>query len=454
VGEITLSEETEKNLHGLVKEKNWPKVNEIAKDTHPHDLWEFIEELDEDVQREILSNMRRSVLVELLPELPDDRQVEFIEIISPKKAAELLVKLPPDERVDVLKNLPLDAKRNILRCFTKEEREEARILLRHPSDTAGGIMTTEVVHLSAENTVKEAIDYIREKAREFEMIYYVYVVDKDKRLAGVLSLRDLVLASADNMLRDIMNPDVIRVDARTDQEAVARITADYDLTVVPVVDENDILLGIVTVDDVLDVIEEEVVEDMGHLAGTGEKIDKLIDASIWAVVKARLPWLIFALFGGLISAYVLKLFETTLTLATFIMLALFIPVIMALGGNVGVQSSTIFIRGLATKDIEKPGRYFLRELKIGFIMGVLIGIGMAIVAQLIVQMPMIGIIVGTSMFFAMTLASATGILIPMFFSRLGVDPAISSSPFITTTQDILSLTVYFTLATAMLHYLP
>ncbi len=451
MGEITLSKETEKDLQRSVKEKNWSRINEIAEEIHSYDLGEFVEELDGDVQHEILSNMGRGILVDLLPELSDERQVEFVEILSPRRAAELLVKLPPDERVDVLKNLPLDAKRKVLRYFTEEEREEARRLLRHPSDTAGGIMTTEVVHLNADNTVKEAIDYIREKARDFETIYYVYIVGKDKRLVGVLSLRDLVLASADDILKDVMNPDVIKVDAGTDQEAVARITADYDLMMVPVVDENDILLGIVTVDDVLDVIEEEVVEDMGHLAGTGEKLDKLIDASTWSVVRARLPWLIFALFGGLISAYILKFFETTL--AAFITLALFIPAIMALGGNVGVQSSTIFIRGLATNDIEKPGRYFLRELKIGFIMGVLLGIGIAMVAQLVVQMPMLGAIVGTSMFFTMTLASATGILIPTFFNRVGVDPAVSSSPFITTTQDILSLTIYFTLATAMLHYL-
>ena len=395
--------------------------------------------------------MGRGILVDLLPELSDERQVEFIEILPPERAAELLMKMPSDEGVDVLENLAPDVKRKVLRYFTEEEREEARRLLRYPSDTAGGIMTTEVVHLNTDNTVKEAIDYIREKARDFETIYYVYVVGKDKRLVGVLSLRDLVLATTDDMLKDVMNPDVIKVNAGMDQEAVARITADYDLTVVPVVDENDILLGIVTVDDVLDVIEEEVVEDMGHLAGTGEKLDKLIDASTWSVVRARLPWLIFALFGGLISAYILKFFETTL--AAFITLALFIPAIMALGGNVGVQSSTIFIRGLATNDIEKPGRYFLRELKIGFIMGVLLGIGIAMVAQLVVQMPMLGVIVGTSMFFTMTLASATGILIPTFFNRVGVDPAVSSSPFITTTQDILSLTIYFTLATAMLHYL-
>jgi magnesium transporter len=446
---MTLSSKIEKTLRAQVEEKNWSKVNEIAEDIHPHDLWEFIEEFDEDTQYEVLSNMGREVLVELLPELPDERQVEFIEVLSPGRAAELLTNMPPDERVDVLKNMHLDLKRKILRYFTIEEREEARILLKHPSDTAGGIMTTEVVYQDADNTVKDAISYIRDKARDFETIYYVYVV-KDEKLVGVLSLRDLVLASADDKLKDIMNPDVIGVNAETDQEAVARITADYDLAVVPVVDDTDKLLGIVTVDDVLDVIEEEASEDMGHFAGTGEKLDKLIDAPTLSVVKARLPWLIFALFGGLISAYVLKLFDT---LATFVMLALFIPAIMALGGNVGVQSSTIFIRGLATGDIEKPLRYFLRELKIGFIMGVLISIGIAIIAQAVVQMPMIGIIVGTSMFFTMTLASATGILIPIFFNRVGVDPAISSSPFITTTQDILSLTVYFSLATAMLHYL-
>ncbi|MEE8401190.1 MAG: magnesium transporter [Candidatus Hydrothermarchaeaceae archaeon] len=452
MGAITLSEEVKDNLSAQIREKNWPKVNEISVEIHPYDLWEFIEELSEDTQQEILSNFRRRILVELMPELPDERQIEFVEIISPKRAAELLTTMPSDDGVDVLINLPLDVRRKILRYFKKEEREDIRRLLKHPADSAGGIMATEAVYLPEEVSVKEAIDYLRETAREFETIYYVYVSDKEQKLVGVLSLRDLVRAPGDDMLKDIMNPDVIKVNAEMDQEAVARITADYDLAVVPVVDDNNILLGIVTIDDVLDVIEEEVVEDMGHLAGTGEKIDKLIDAPLLTVVKARLPWLIFALIGeGLISSYVLKLFETTL--AAFIMLALFIPVIMALGGNVGVQSSTIFIRGLATKDIEKPGRYLLRELKIGFIMGILIGVGVTIVAQLVVKMPIIGIIVGTSMFFTMTLASVTGILIPGLFSRIGIDPAISSSPLISTTQDILSLTIYFSLAKSMLNFL-
>ena len=449
---MTLSGKTEETLRRLLVEKNYQELNEIARDAHPHDLWEFIEKLEQDVQHAVLSNLKRDVLGELLPELPDERQVEFIEVLSAKRASELLMRMPPDERVDVLKNLHLDIKRAILTYFTKEEREEARVLLKHPPDTAGGIMTTEVVFQDAENKVKDAVAYIRDRARDFETIYYVYVV-KDERLVGVLSLRDLVLASADESLKDIMNPDVIKVSAETDQEDVARITADYDLTVVPVVDDEDKLLGIVTVDDVLDVIEEEAQEDMGHFAGTGEKRDKLIDAPVSAAVKARLPWLVFALFGGLISAYVLKLFESSLNLTSFIVLALFIPAIMALGGNVGIQSSTIFIRGLATGDIESPWKYFLRELKIGFIMGILIGIGLAVVAQLVVSMPKIGIIVGTSMFFAMTLASISGILIPHFFDRIGVDPAVSSSPLITTIQDILSLAVYFSLATAMLYYL-
>ncbi len=185
MGEITLSKEIEENLQGLIKEKDWPRVNEVAEDIHPYDLWEFIEKLDEAVQQEALSNMGRGILVDLLPELPDERQIEFIEILPPKRAAELLMRMPSDEGVDVLKNLSTSAKRNILRYFTKEKQEEARRLIRHPSDTAGGIMTTEVVYLDAENTVKDAIDYIREKARDFETIYYVYVVDKDKRLVGV-----------------------------------------------------------------------------------------------------------------------------------------------------------------------------------------------------------------------------------------------------------------------------
>jgi magnesium transporter len=449
---IALPRDTREKLKRLIEKRDWRKLNKEASKIHPYDFSEFIQDLDIELQEEILANLNPEILAELLPELPEKRMFGFITLLSPRRAAGLLHKFPPDEMVDVLKELSREQRRRILRYFTKKEADEVRDLLRHPSDTAGGLMTTEVISLPKGTTVQEAIDYIRKKAREVETIYYVYVVDEDKKLVGVLSLRDLVIADPREKLEDIMNPNVIKVPADLDQEEVARITADYDLPVIPVVDDEERLVGIVTVDDVIDVIEEEVDEDLGYFAGTGEKIDKLIDAPALSVVKYRLPWLVFALIGdGLVAAYVLKAFEETL--ASLVGLALFMPVIMAMGGGVGVQSSTIVVRGIATREIDNWWRYFFREMKVGFIMGIIVGLGIAILAHIVVGKPILGLIVGMSMFVTMTLASITGIGIPKLFHYIGIDPAISSNPFITTTQDITGLFIYFGLATLMLHYL-
>jgi magnesium transporter len=249
-----------------------------------------------------------------------------------------------------------------------------------------------------------------------------------------------------------MGKNVIWVREDTDQEEVAKIAADYDIAAVPVVDSKKRLVGIVTVDDVIDVIQEEAAEDLGFLAGTGKRLDKLIEAPTWTVAKYRLPWLIFALIGnGIVAAYVLKIFEQTL--ASVIALALFIPVIMTMGGNVGVQSSTIFVRGIATGDIRDAWNYFFRELRIGLMIALVICVGITIAAYILVKRPILGMIVGTSMFLTIILASTIGVIIPKILDWIGVDPAVASNPFITTFQDIMSLFVYFGLATLMLHYL-
>lgn len=443
---ITMAE-----LKDLASKEDFVELRKKVADMLPYDLSEFLQGLTPDLRNKILSNLQYEVLIELIPELPEEMQLEFIEVLSPRQAAEFLAGIPPDEMVDVLGDLPLDIRKNIVGYFTREKHREARSLLKHRPDTAGGLMTTEVVSLTTDYTVQEAIEYIRQKAREYETVYYMYVTDSEKRLVGVLSLRDLVLAPPEAKLKEIMNTEVIKVPVDMDQEEVASLIADYDLLALPVVEKGDKLLGIVTVDDVIDVIEEEVTEDMAHMSGTSGKIDKLIDAPSISVVKARLPWLIVTLIGGLLAGSVIGLFEVVLDSVVF--LIIFVPVIMAMGGNVAMQSSTVFVRGLATGEIERPMRYFLREIKIGFMMGCLVGLGTAIAAQLWKGMPILGAIAGTAMFFTVILATANGVLVPKLFDRLGIDPAISASPFVTTIQDIIGLVIYFSLATVMLLYI-
>jgi magnesium transporter len=438
-------------IEELISQKSWTRLREKVQAIHPYDLSLILRKLGPEERKEVMGVLPRSVLMELIPELQEEEQLEMVEVLPPQFMAELLSRIPPDEMADVLKDLPVESRRKIIQHFSHEKTSEARELLQYPPDTAGGLMTLEVVALPLETTVQEAIEHIRRKARKYEAIPYVYVVTPENELVGVVSLRQLVLASPRDRLEEVMNPEVIKVPVGMDQEEVAKTFSIYDLLAVPVVDDRNRLLGMVTVDDILDVIEEEAMEDISHLAGTGREIDKLINAPALAVVKARLPWLLFALVGdGLIASWLIRSFETTL--ASTVALALFIPVVMTMGGSVGVQSSTIFVRGLATGEIHDPLGYFFREIQIGFLMGTLVALGIGLFSHLLVGLPVLGFIVGGAMFATMTLASATGILYPMLFQKLGIDPAFSSNPFITTTQDITGLLVYFGLASYLLRF--
>ncbi len=449
---IAVDEATARRLQWLIEEREWEELEkEIAK-LHPHDLSEFVQSLKDEQRRQVLTRLSPKLVAQFLPELKDEIQAELLELLPPRAAAELLLYLQPDERADVLSLLSPEVRQAIMRYMPEKLRKEARALLRHPSDSAGGLMTTRVLALPKDMTVEEAVRFIRRHAGEYETIYYLYVVDEKGKLVGVLSLRELVLAPGKRKLGEVMNPDVIAVPLEMDQEEVAKIVADYDLAAVPVVDKDGKLAGLVTVDDVVDVIEEEIVEDMGQIAGTGVGVDRLIEAPALEVVKARLPWLLVALLGdGLVAASILKRFEETL--ASVVALSLFVPAIMTMGGNVGLQTSTIFIRGLATKEINDRLRYLMREIRIGITMALLAGVAVAVFAQLIVGKAVIGLIVGIAMFAAMSLASIMGVVIPWIFEKLNIDPAIASGPFMTTTQDITGLVVYFTLASLLLQQL-
>ncbi|GBE54196.1 magnesium transporter MgtE [archaeon BMS3Bbin15] len=443
---IALKNEVAERLIKLLKEQKWKEFQKEVREFHPFDLSEFIHNLEEGQRREVLTMLEPKIVAEFFPELKEEVQAELLELLAPGSAAELLKNIQPDEAVDVLTLLIPEKRNNIIKYLPEELQKDIRLLLPYPPDTAGGLMTTKVLALSKDIAVREAEKYIRENAKNFETIYYLYVVDINGKLVGVLSLRDLMLAPEDKKLEEIMESNVIKVTLHMDQKEVAKIVADYDLAAVPVVDREGKLTGIVTVDDVVDIIEEEIVEDMGQLAGTGVKIDWLVDAPVREVVKARLPWLFVALVGdGLVTSTIIKHF--TNILGSVIAFSLFVPVIMTMGGNVGLQTSTTFVRAIAIKDIGGKMSYMLREIKIGFTMGLIAGSITAIFSYLLVGQPVIGLIVGFAMLCAMSLASSMGVFIPAILERLGIDPPLASGPFMTTIQDITSLMVYFSLAT-------
>jgi magnesium transporter len=322
--------------------------------------------------------------------------------------------------------------------------------MQYGKDTAGGIMTTDYVALNEHVRVEEAIKEVR-AAGDKVMVSYVYVTDDNGHLGGVVSLRQLILAEPAEPLREIMTKDVWKVYVETDQEEVARLVGHYNILAIPVVDEQNVLVGVVTVDDIIDVIHEEASEDLAYLSGSSQPLHTLITASPLVVSRARLPWLGTALLGGLFTGSILNFFTGTLT--EFISLSVFIPVIMAMGGHHGIQTSTMFIRGLATGEIRNILEPLWKEFVVGCIMGAVCGLGLGVVASVWLGSWMLGVVAGLAMFFALNTSAMMGVLLPTFFHRFGIDPAITAGPFITAIQDATGIIIYLGLATLLLPWI-
>ena len=425
----------------------------IKEGVHPSDLAELVDELNDHQRKELFNLLSDEEAALIIQEMEDFDRVSLIRLLTRHRASSILKEMAVDDATDLLGELSPDEARELL-LLIDEEADEIKGLLRYREDTAGGIMTTEFIALPEDIPVEEAITRLREMAPKAEIIYYVYVINAQTKLTGVISLRDLIAAEDGTLLEEIMLRNVINVPAEMGQEEVARLVSRYDLLAVPVVDEDQRLLGIITVDDIIDVIEEEATEDIYRLTGTGEveSVD-ILEASVFSIVRRRLPWLLISLLGGLLSGSVIGSFESTLQ--SIVILAVFIPVVMGMGGNVGTQSSTLFVRGLATGEIEKKDtwRYFLREVKIGLTMGGINGIAIALAAAVWQGIPMLGVVVGIAMFTTISLAALIGTLIPIISNHFGIDPAITSGPFVTSIKDFTGLLIYFYIATIFMEHL-
>ncbi len=428
-------------------------VRQVKDGLHPSDLLDQIDELKDEQKKELFELFSDEEAALIIEEMEDFDRVSLLRLLTKHRASAILKEMAVDDATDLLGELSPEEARELL-ALIEEEAEEIKDLLKYPEDTAGGIMTTDFIALPEDIPVEEAIIRLREIAPDAEIIYYIYVVDFRTRLSGVLSLRDLIAAGDGTLLHEIMYRNVISVPADLDQEEVARVVARYDLLAVPVIDEESRLLGIITVDDILDVIEEEATEDIYRLAGAGEiEGVSILEAPILDLARKRLPWLIICLLGGLLSGNVVGAFSATLQ--SVVILAAFIPVIMDMGGNVATQSSTVFVRGLATGEIGSSDakRYLYREVKVGLVMGLINGVLIAVAAYLWQGLPILGLVVGLSMFFTISVAALIGTLVPIIFSYYNLDPALSAGPFVTTIKDVTGLLIYFYTASIFFKYL-
>ncbi len=415
----------------------------VTKYLHPADMADILRGLSPEKRKAFFDSLNPEVGAKVLRELDPVSEVQLLAELDNREISEILDEMPSDDAADVVLDLSREKADQVLQLMEKEESADVKKLLKYKEDTAGGIMTTEFVALNQELNSEEALQLLRKRV-EPGPIHYIYVVGDDQKLLGVLLVKRLIASGPDVKLKEIMNRDIISVPTDLDQEEVARIVSKYDLLAVPVVDSQNQLAGIVTVDDVIDVIKEEDAEDIFRMAGTHE--EELLRKSIFKVAQIRLPWLLITLIGGLISCGLLRAFQ--FTLEKIIALAFFIPVIMGMGGNIGIQSSTIVVRGLATGNIDlaRVGSAIFKEIKVGAVMGFACGALVGTIAYFLEREPVLGVVVGISMFVAITVAATMGTLVPLLFKRLKIDPAIASGPFVTTSNDITGLIIYFVLA--------
>ncbi|MEM9462708.1 MAG: magnesium transporter [Myxococcota bacterium] len=411
-----------------------------------------------------LDNLDPSEQMRVLQLLPAERRSEVVEAmryeaaaglvaqLAPEQAANLLDDLEADDAVDILGRIDEERLQQILGRLDAEDANELEELLAYDANSAGGLMSPQYFRVSPDATVGDALTVIQEEDEPPETAFYVYVVDVDERLVGVCSLRMLVISRPKAKIRDIMEREVVRVTADTDQEDVAEIVSRYDLVSVPVVDEYDVMLGVVEVDDIVDVLREEATEDILKMAGAGEELAEV--RTFVGSFRVRWRWLLAAAAGGMAAALSLSGFDAAL--ASVPALAFFMPVVAGMGGNVGMQSSTIVVRGLAVGFVEtrRVRRLVFREVSLGASLGVLYGMLIATASWLVggdgVDPWRLAAVIMLGTTGSMTIAAAVGTCTPLVLDRFGVDPAVATGPFVTTSVDVMGLIFYFWLATVLI----
>jgi len=426
-------------------------LSNILEKSHPVDIADIIRYLTDSEKRMVFGLIKDAEkAAEILSELDVSDSVHLLAGMTEEQISDILREMSSDDAAELISNLPEEIANRVLMLMEKEDQKEVEGLLQYEEKTAGRIMTTEVFALREETTAGDTIKAIQKNA-EAEMVFYIYVVDGRDHPVGVVSLRQLVVVPPETRLLDIMTTDIISVTTDMDQEEVARVVERYNFLAVPVVDDKNRLMGIITVDDVIDVLREEATEDFMKMAGTKEE-EYVYHDKVTRVARLRLPWLITNLFGGLVTGYLMWLFKVTIK--DMLALITFIPVITGMGGNVGVQSSSIMVRGFATGQVDftRVKQFLTREILVGLLMGLCCGIVVGCVGYLWHRSFILGIVVGVSMMGSMTVAATMGTLVPTFFRRIHVDPAIASGPFVTTSNDIVGILIYLSFATLMMNY--
>lgn len=440
-------------LLGLLERGDVEGFREEFLAQHPYDQATFYAKAEQEIRQQLYQYLSPKEMADIFEaiELDDNEYEDLFKEINAQYASDLLSAMYTDDAVDILNKLNKDQVATYLTIMDKESARQIKDLLHYEEYTAGSIMTTEFVSIPENSTVRSAMNILRNAAPNAETIYYVFVVDEDKRLSGIVTLRDLIISEEDTLIKSIMNERVVSVSVGEDQEEVARMIKDYDFLAMPVVDFQNHLLGIITVDDIIDVLDEEASDDYSKLAAVSDM--DTFDRGPFTAAKKRLPWLILLTFLGMLTANLMGMFEATLDQVA--LLAVFIPLIAGMAGNSGTQALAVAVRGIATGDIEEESKIKLlfREAGTGLITGVVCGIVVVGLVYFWKGELLIGLLVGTAVMGSIFVATLAGSFIPLLIHHLNIDPAVASGPFITTLNDIISILIYLGLATTFLNSL-
>ena len=446
-----LRELVRSQLELLLESSNLEGAKDLLIPVKPVDIAEAIEDLPESMQVIAFRLLSKAEAIEVYEYLDSSVQQSLIEEFKRQEVLDVVDKMSPDDRVKLFDELPAKVVRQLLAQLSPGERQATALLLGYEEDTAGRIMTPEYISLKESLTVDETLIRIRNLANASEIIYYLYVTDASRHLTGIVSLRELVLSAPETTLGEIMTRDVVSVHTDTDQEEVAKTIQRYDILAVPVVDRENRLVGVVTVDDVIDILEREATEDIYALGGVQSDKDNYFQTNLLTVARRRVVWLFVLLLTNSVTSTIINSYQGLLEKA--VTLVAFIPLLTGTGGNVGAQSSTVVIRGLNTDEIKDmgAGRVVFREALAGILLGSILGIMATVWAFFLLGKGFgVAFSVGISLVAISLLASVAGSALPFLFRSIGLDPALMSAPFITTAVDVLGVLIYFNIARMIL----
>lgn len=435
-----------KELLEFLEQHNSVEIKDALEYIHPADILDALEEYEGDVIS-FLSRLPNDVLAAIIEEAEEEDKGELFGLFSDDQQKEIITEMASDEAVDLLEQMDPEDVDSLIGKLDEEEAKELKELMQYDSETAGGIMATEFIAITTQMTVKDTLDYLQKYGDEAETLSYLYILDSDGILKGVVSLRDIVISPFETHLVDLINPKVVSVPPDMDQEEVARIFQKYGFASIPVVNEDNLMLGIITADDVLDIVVDESTEDFEKMSALAHNEGEYLETGVFGLARRRIFWLLFLMISATVTGIIIEGYEAVLS--EVVVLAVFIPMLMNTSGNAGTQAATLIIRGMALGEIQMKDimTVLFKELRVSFVVGVVLS-GVNLLRIWIFSGDIkLGITVSLAMLFTVMVAKLVGSMLPILAKRVNLDPAIMAAPIITTAVDALTLLVYFRLAT-------